>query len=77
MYAIRSYYEAEINQQTEAHVAGDTGKRIEVEDGHRSRRRLMRVAAKAAPKPLSILTTVTPLAEEVSMPSKADRPEKA
>ena len=37
---------------------------------------MMRQAAQAAPKPLSILVTVTPLAHEVSMPSKAESPAK-
>jgi hypothetical protein len=39
--------------------------------GHR---RQMRLAAAAAPKPLSILTTVTPAAQELSMPSRAASP---
>ena len=39
--------------------------------------RLIRLAAKAAPKPLSILTTVTPLAQELSMPSRAAIPPNA
>ncbi len=37
---------------------------------------LMRHAAQAAPNPLSMLTTVTPLAHEVSMPSSAESPAK-
>jgi len=40
-------------------------------------RLLILQAAQAAPKPLSMFTTVTPLAQEVSMPRRADRPEKA
>src|SRR5208282_80213 len=39
--------------------------------------RLINVAASAAPKPLSILTTVTPLAQVFSIPSSADIPPKA
>src|SRR6267378_288215 len=35
---------------------------------------LMRLAAAAAPNPLSILTTVTPEAQELSMPSRAASP---
>lgn len=36
--------------------------------------RFMRLAANPAPKPLSILTTVTPAAQELSIPSSAARP---
>ena len=39
--------------------------------------RLISVAAKAAPKPLSMLTTVTPLAHELSIPSNAATPPNA
>ena len=39
--------------------------------------RQMRLAAAAAPKPLSIFTTVIPAAQELSMPSSAARPPKA
>ncbi len=39
--------------------------------------RSIRATATAAPKPLSMLTTVTPEAQLVSMPSSAVRPEKA
>jgi len=35
---------------------------------------LMRLAAAAAPNPLSMLTTVTPAAQELSMPSSAATP---
>src|SRR5438046_8938665 len=35
---------------------------------------LMRLAAAAAPNPLSMLTTVTPLAQELSIASSAARP---
>jgi hypothetical protein len=34
----------------------------------------MRAAAQPAPKPLSMLQTVTPEAHELSMPSSADSP---
>ena len=37
---------------------------------------LIRPARKPAPKPLSILTTATPLAQELSIASNADRPPK-
>ena len=37
---------------------------------------LIRLATQAAPNPLSILTTVTPLAHEFSMPSSAASPSK-
>ena len=36
--------------------------------------RFIRLAANPAPKPLSILTTVTPAAQELSIPSSAARP---
>ena len=39
-------------------------------------RRLMQEATQAAPKPLSILTTVTLEAQELSMPSSAATPPK-
>jgi hypothetical protein len=38
--------------------------------------RFMRLAANPAPKPLSILTTVTPAAQELSIPRSAARPPK-
>lgn len=38
--------------------------------------RFMRLAANPAPKPLSILTTVTPAAQELSIPNKAASPLK-
>ena len=38
--------------------------------------RLINEAAYAAPKPLSMLTTVTPLAQLLSIPSKAAIPPK-
>ncbi len=37
---------------------------------------LIRLAAKAAPKPLSIFTTVTPLAQEFNIPNSAAIPPK-
>jgi len=40
-------------------------------------RLLILQAAQAAPKPLSMLTTVTPLAQEVSIPNSAAMPENA
>jgi hypothetical protein len=43
-------------------------------DGQRGGRRLMRDAAAAAPKPLSMFTTVTPEAQELSIPSSAAMP---
>ena len=69
--------DAQINQQAEHHVTGDPGKGVKVENVHDDFFRLMRVAANAAPKPLSILTTVTPPAQELSMPSSAATPPKA
>ena len=38
--------------------------------------RLMRLARYPAPKPLSMFTTLTPLEQELSMDSRADRPPK-
>ena len=69
--------DAQIDKQAEHHVAGDSGKGVKVENAHDGFFRLMRVAAKAAPKPLSMLTTVTPPAQELSMPRSAATPSKA
>src|SRR5262249_39092582 len=43
-------------------------------DVRHQRRWFMRVAAAAAPKPLSMFTTTTPAAQVLSMPRRAARP---
>jgi len=69
----------QINQGPEHHIAADSGKRFDLEGLHeffRSRPRI-RAAAMAAPKPLSILTTVSPLAQLASMACRAVVPPSA
>lgn len=58
--------------------ATDMGQSAAVPVVHRPRSamRLMVEAATAAPKPLSMLTTVTPVAQELSMPRRAASPPK-
>src|SRR5439155_22153113 len=72
---------ARVEQGAQHHVAADAIGAVEVGDGHRDdiRRaaRAMRKAAIAAPKPLSMLTTVRPAAHEASIPSSAAMPSKA
>src|SRR6185503_97724 len=76
---------AHVNERAQQHVAADAGETIKVGDGHWSsasgtcdnRSRVnMRCAAAAAPRPLSMLTTVNPVAQLLSMPSSAARPLK-
>src|SRR4030095_13494971 len=71
---------ADVDQRAEQHVAAGAANRIDVADAaHRAARtieRRMRFAAAAAPNPLSMLTTVTPGTQLVSMPRSALRPEK-
>ncbi len=69
---------AKVEEETEEHIAGNAGKGVEIKGLHAApRARRMRAAAAAAPKPLSILTTVTPAAQELSMPRRGARPLKA
>ncbi len=56
------------------HVEPDEGRLVAVDDGPYGHVWQIRLAAAAAPKPLSMLTTVTPAAQELSMPSSAARP---
>ncbi len=76
---------ARVEQRTERHVARDAGEAVEVEVAaadfealaHETpSRRLMSDAENAAPKPLSMLTTETPAAQEFSIPSSAAMPPK-
>ena len=68
------------DQGAEHHVAADAGRRVEPRDavvsGHArtSARRATRAAKTPAPKPLSMLQTVTPGAQELSIASSAARP---
>src|SRR5437870_3029790 len=77
---------ANINQRAQQHITADAGGAVEVSN-HRqtwivpvvtdARSRVsMRCAAAAAPNPLSILTTVSPVAQLFSIPSKAASPPK-
>ncbi len=76
--------DAKVQQRADKHVAADPANQIEVKgihwvlgpSGWWLARALIWLAAKAAPKPLSILTTVMPLAQLLSMPSRAARPPK-
>ncbi len=70
---------AEIEQCGQQHVAGQPGDRVEPENHGRSlvAACASRWAAMAAPKPESMLTTVSPAAHDVSMASSAVRPSSA
>ena len=61
------------------HVAGGAHGALQIQNFHAflcPPMWLMRLASTAAPKPLSILTTPTPLAQLLSMFSRADTPPK-
>ena len=65
----------EFQQRPGEHVAGRAHRTVEVERLHRlSFRWLMRLARNPAPKPLSMLTTLTPAAQEFSIASSAATP---
>ena len=49
---------------------------VETEHNNADHTRLIMLAAKPAPKPLSMLTTVTPAAQELSIPNSAAMPWK-
>ena len=67
----------QVKQRADEHVAADAGKNIEIKCLHsRAARRLIWLAAKPAPNPLSMLTTVTPLPQLLSMVKSAERPPK-
>jgi hypothetical protein len=69
-----------VEEGRDEHVAGDARTEVEVEVFHGQvgvegrTRALMALAAYPAPNPLSMLTTVRPLAQEFSMPSSAVSP---
>lgn len=69
---------AQIKQSRHSHVAADTARPFPIKIPTHFSICLptpsMRQAATAAPNPLSIFTTVTPSAQEVSMPSRGARP---
>ena len=67
-----------VDKRAHGHVAADAAIAIEIKCLHDSvpAMRLMVEAATAAPKPLSMLTTVTPVPQELSMPRSAARPPK-
>ena len=59
------------------HISGGTHAAVQIQCGHFVPPMwLMRLARKPAPKPLSMFTTLTPLAQELSMLSRADTPPK-
>src|SRR4051794_15014437 len=65
---------AEVDERAECHVAGDAGEAVEPDDGgHLSSRN----TALAAPKPLSMPTTVMPAAHEDNMAKSAVTPSSA
>lgn len=69
-----------VEEGRDEHVAGDARTEVKVEVFHGQvgvegrTRALMALAAYPAPNPLSMLTTVRPLAQEFSMPSSAVSP---
>ena len=68
---------AGIDERAEHHVAGDAGRAVEVGDGASGSAVIaadIRATAHAAPKPLSMPTTVTPLAHEACIASSAVTP---
>jgi len=67
---------AQINERAKQHVTTNATKNVEVERFHLFTKRLIWLAAYPAPKPLSILTTVTPLPQLFNMPSNAATPPK-
>ena len=68
---------AEVEERADEHVAADAGKNIEIKCLHsREASRLIWLAAKPAPKPLSMLTTVTPLLQLLSIVNSAESPPK-
>ena len=54
----------------------EDGEKPIMNGAYRSRTRLITLAATPAPNPLSMFTTVTPAAQELSMPSSAASPPK-
>src|ERR1035437_3340374 len=70
--------DAKIQKSRQNHIATGTAHAVEMEVLHAagSPTRLISAAATPAPKPLSILTTVIPGAQELSIASRAARPLK-
>ena len=70
---------AGVDEGAEEHVAGDAGAALHVGDSRRAHvaLRSIRATAHAAPKPLSMPTTVTPLAHDDSIASNAVTPSSA
>lgn len=68
---------AQIQARANEHVAADARKNIQIKCVHSfSESRLICVAAKAAPNPLSIFTTVTPDPQLFNIPNSAASPPK-
>ena len=68
--------DAKIQKRADKHIAADAAENVQVQSLHRSLRALIWLAAKPAPKPLSIFTTVTPLPQLFNIPSRAASPPK-
>src|SRR5260370_6145663 len=73
--------DSQIEQRADKHVAADSAENIQIQRLHRLNAfpcasSFIWLAAKPAPNPLSILTTVTPLLQLLSIASKAARPPK-
>ena len=76
---------AQVDQGAQQHVAADAAEQVQKEGIRHNRnplvqprpaRALIWLAAKPAPKPLSMFTTSTPLPQLLSMPSRAATPPK-
>src|SRR4051794_10097233 len=65
---------AEVDERAERHVSGDAGEAVEPGDNRHFNNR---ITALAAPKPLSMPTTVMPAAHDASMASRAVTPSSA
>ena len=66
-----------IDERSQSHVAGGTGTTVEPRDAaHGFSDRTMRATAQAAPYPLSMPTTVTPLAQVACMANRAVTPSR-
>ena len=73
--------EAGVQHRAQQHVAADAGEAVQVGDAHgvysaMALWRLITAARYPAPKPLSMLTTETPAAQELSIASSGARPPK-
>src|SRR3989304_3098433 len=68
-------WKSQVEEGAEQHVPGRPGEAVEVDGPHgRAARRVMRGAWQGAPTPLSMFTTESPAAQEVSMAKRAVSP---